>query len=98
MRPAAGNCVLLMPACGLRVTPKGVKSYVLQYRVNGGPARRTTIGIHGSPWTTHTARKEAERLLMQVRQGIDPVEDVPSPRRLVVVRPAPGEGPLTCLD
>ena len=66
---------------GLRVTPKGVKSYVLQYRVNGEPARRKTIGIHGSPWTPQTARKEAERLLMLVRQGIDPVEEARERKR-----------------
>jgi integrase len=47
---------------------------VFQYRVDGGPARRKTIGPVGSPWTPATARKEAERLLVQVYQGIDPVE------------------------
>ena len=59
---------------GLRVTPRGAQSFVFQYRVDGGPARRKTIGPVGSPWTPATARKEAERLLVQVYQGIDPVE------------------------
>lgn len=59
---------------GLRTTPRGAQSFVFQYRVDGGPARRKTIGPVGSPWTPATARKEAERLLIQVYQGIDPVE------------------------
>jgi integrase len=59
---------------GLRTTPRGSQSFVFQYRVEGGPARRKTIGPVGSPWTPATARKEAERLLVQVYQGIDPVE------------------------
>ncbi len=61
---------------GLRVTRQGAKSYVLQYRMGGreAPSKRYTIGKHGSPWTPEKARKEAERLMIMVRQGIDPVE------------------------
>lgn len=60
---------------GLRTTRKGVKSFVLQYRMKGKPARRVTIGGFGNPWTVETARKEAERRLIKIRQGIDPVEE-----------------------
>lgn len=58
---------------GLRVTPRGVKSYVVQYRLNGHSPRRMTLGIHGSPWTPHRARERAEEILIQVKSGIDPV-------------------------
>lgn len=60
---------------GVRITPKGVKSFVLQYRMKGKPARRMTIGSFGNPWTVETARKEAERRLIKIRQGLDPVEE-----------------------
>lgn len=59
---------------GLRITPKGVRSYVVQYRVPGRPARRMTIGIHGSPWTPEKARDRATELLLSVKRGEDPVE------------------------
>jgi integrase len=62
---------------GLKVTPHGVKSYVLQYRRPPGgrnsPTRRYTIGRHGSPWTPDTARTEALRLLAEVKAGHDPM-------------------------
>lgn len=59
---------------GLRLTASGAKSYVIQYRMGGreSPTRRFTIGGHGSPWAPDTARKEAIRLLIEVRQGRDP--------------------------
>ncbi|MCP1469685.1 integrase [Sphingobium sp. OAS761] len=60
---------------GLRVTKSGVKSYVIQYRVDGGPTRRTTIGMHGSPWTPGEARAFAEEFLYRVKQGCDPVQE-----------------------
>jgi integrase len=59
---------------GLRVTPRGVKSYVVQYRLRSRPARRLTLGIHGSPWTAEKAREEAQSLLIEVKKGNDPIE------------------------
>jgi integrase len=58
---------------GLKVTPKGAKTYLFQYRIGGrvGKTRRVTIGKHGA-LTPDAARKEAERLAVLVSQGADP--------------------------
>lgn len=60
---------------GLRVTPKGVRSYVVQYRLAGRPAKRMTIGVHGSPWTPEKARGYAEEILYDVKRGGDPAHE-----------------------
>lgn len=59
---------------GLKVSPSGSKTYLVQYRMGGrgSPTRRFTIGRHLAPWTPPTARAEAERLLRAARTGDDP--------------------------
>jgi len=61
---------------GVMVTDKGVRSYLVQYRIGGrgNPTRRVTIGKHGSPWTADKARDRAAELLEQVRRKIDPFD------------------------
>lgn len=58
---------------GLKVTPQGVRTYLLQYRMGGRgtPTRRFTIGRHGT-WTPDEARKEAKKLRQLVDRGEDP--------------------------
>lgn len=60
-----------LPRFGLKVTPAGAKTYVVQYR-QGGRVRRYTIGRHGQPWTVETARKDAQAQLGRVAKGEDP--------------------------
>tara|TARA_R110002124_G_scaffold264235_2_gene430815 strand:- start:5201 stop:6478 length:1278 start_codon:yes stop_codon:yes gene_type:complete len=58
---------------GLKVTPRGKKVYLFQYRPKGGgPAKRITIGPHGE-LTPDQAAKFAERLRLEVLSGGDPV-------------------------
>jgi integrase len=58
---------------GCKVTPKGAKVFVYQYRMGGrgSPVRRYTIGRHGQI-TAEQARREAEVLALKVAQGSDP--------------------------
>ena len=61
---------------GVMVTDRGVRSYIIQYRIWGrsSKSRRVTIGKHGSPWTAVTARQRATELLEQVRRKVDPFD------------------------
>lgn len=57
---------------GLKVTPRGKKVYVANYRVEGSRnQKRATIGPHGSPWTPQTARRRAEEIIFGAAHGTD---------------------------
>jgi integrase len=62
-----------LPGFGVKVTPKGARIYVYQYRPkHARNTRRYTIGGHGAPWTTEKARDAANDLAARVRLGDDP--------------------------
>jgi hypothetical protein len=56
-------------------------SFILMHRNREGRQRFYTIGKLGSPWTPHTAREEATRLFIQVKQGLDPSAEKVAARR-----------------
>jgi len=58
---------------GLKITPKGRKVYITQYRI-GKRSRRVTLGIHGT-LTTEEARQLAKRSLGKVSSGVDPAHE-----------------------
>lgn len=60
---------------GVKVTPKGRKIFIVQYRMGGrgSPTRRYTIGEYGT-WTPAQADEEAGRLLRMVDTGTDPLD------------------------
>ena len=59
---------------GVRIYPPGSRGYLLQIRFRGR-SRRFRIGLHGTPWTTETSRREALRRLGLTAAGIDPEEE-----------------------
>ena len=59
-----------LPNYGLKVTPRGKKVYIAQYR-HQGRRRRYTIGEHG-PVTPDQARSRAQAILGRAANGEDP--------------------------
>ena len=62
-----------MKGLGLRITPKGVKSYILNYRINGRERRATLART--SEISLKIARERAGEQLVRIRAGeTDPLE------------------------
>jgi integrase len=62
-----------LPGFGIRVTPAGVRTYVVQYRI-AGRSRRLALGRHGR-LTPEQARKLAAERLAEVAAGRDPAAE-----------------------
>lgn len=76
-----------IPNFGVRVTPKGVRTYFVRYRVGrgrGAPARRTALGKHPI-LTPEKARQRARDILAQARLGEDPQGDQTARMRSLTV-------------
>ena len=62
-----------MKGFALRVTPKGVKSFIVETRING-KVKRVTLGKYGN-LTAEEARKMAKDFIGKVARGDDPVAE-----------------------
>jgi integrase len=90
--PAAGNKLKFdseVKGFGCRVTAAGARSFILNYRVKGGPKagtkRRHTIGSFPD-WSTVAGRNEAKRLKRLIDQGHDPVGEREHDRQAPAVK------------
>jgi integrase len=77
-----------LPGFGVRVTPTGAKSWVVDYRANGGgrraPTRRYTIGSSAT-FSSESARNAARDLLARIRLGADPAKEKTAGRQVATV-------------
>ena len=75
--PASGNKITWdgkLTGFGCRVTAKGAKAFILNYRNRFGTERRHTIGAYPD-WSVAAARAEAKEIKKAVDRGEDPVAD-----------------------
>ena len=76
---------------GVKVLPSGTKSFLINYRANGGgryaPNRRLVVGRFGR-MTVDQARKQAQALLGRVAAGEDPSRERKAARGLPTLREA----------
>src|SRR4051794_22190748 len=63
-----------LPGFGLRVSPRGRKTWVAQYRVRGGKEVLETIGTMAVIPNVRDARERARASMDKARQGIHPIK------------------------
>ncbi len=63
-----------IPGFGIRLYPSGKKAFVLSYRASGRK-RLMVLGRYGADLTLDQARERAQKHLVQVRDGTDPIEE-----------------------
>jgi integrase len=74
--PAVGKVVHYddeLAGFGVRVTARGIKSFLLNYRTRAGRERRYTLGRFPE-WSAVAAREEAETLRYEISKGADPMD------------------------
>lgn len=80
--PASGNRITYdaeVKGFGCRVTAKGARSFILNYRTKAGRERRITIGAFPD-WKASVAREEAKSLKRRVDVGQDPMAELETSR------------------
>src|SRR3954469_567379 len=82
--PAKGAVITYdadLPGFGIRITARGIRSFVLNYVVHGRE-RRMTIGRFPT-WSATAAREEAKELRRKIEAKIDPLEEAEAQTRAV---------------
>ncbi len=62
-----------LPGFGVKVTPKGTISFIVNARIKHGVPKRTTIGPYPL-FSVSAARDKAQAVLRLYREGIDPIK------------------------
>jgi integrase len=85
--PSTGNRIVYderIAGFGVRITARGARAFVLNYRNVEGRERRYTIGAYPA-WSVEAARRRAGEIKRQIARGDDPLAEKTASRRAPTV-------------